>query len=106
MEKELDNKCSESEMVRQRITEIAVLFEKKEIKQKYTFEVLCDFIYDKANRLFSKYENAVKGSKPVQGESIHYLQKSIETLEQENRAMRETIMQTNIIVKEHAPRLC
>ena len=40
------------EELRQRITTIAELFEKKSIKQKYSFEVLCDFIHDKAKRLF------------------------------------------------------
>jgi len=36
------------EEVRTRVTDVAVLFEKKEIKQRYSFEVLCDFIFDKA----------------------------------------------------------
>lgn len=40
------------ENVRRKLTDVATLFEKKEIKQKYSFEVLCDFIHDKANRLF------------------------------------------------------
>jgi hypothetical protein len=73
MEKELDSKCTEQENLRQRITEIAVLFEKKEIKQKYTFDVLCDFIYDKANRLFTKYDNAMKENKAMQGEKSYYM---------------------------------
>lgn len=60
MEKEIDNSNNELEDVRTRVTQVAVLFEKKEIKQRYSFEVLCDFIYDKANRLYIKYENATK----------------------------------------------
>lgn len=52
MEKALGGKEKEVEEIRKKITEVAVLFEKKEIKSKYSFEVLCDFIYDKANRLF------------------------------------------------------
>ena len=42
------------ELIRGRITEIAEVFEKKEIKQRYSFEVLCDFIFDKAKRLQTK----------------------------------------------------
>lgn len=63
LERDLTAKENESEEIRQRITEVAELFEKKEIKQKYSFEVLCDFIFDKAKRLFGKYEQAVKDSK-------------------------------------------
>lgn len=57
LEKAIDTQIIEQEEIRQKITVVAELFEKKEIKQKYSFEVLCDFIYDKAKRLFSKYEN-------------------------------------------------
>lgn len=52
MESELGIKCNEMEQIRKRLTDVATLFEKKDIKQKYSFEVLCDFIFDKANRLF------------------------------------------------------
>jgi chromosome segregation ATPase len=51
------------EEIRKRVTTIAELFEKKPIKQRYSFEVLCDFVHDKAKRLFSKYENAIKDRK-------------------------------------------
>ena len=60
LEKEVETKDKEIEDIRTRITEVAELYEKKEIKQRYSFEVLCDFIYDKAKRLFTKYENALK----------------------------------------------
>ena len=53
------------EDIRVRITEVAELFEKKEIKQKYSFEVLCDFIHDKAKRLFGKFENALSEIKAL-----------------------------------------
>ncbi len=48
----------EIEDIRLRITEVAEIFEKKEIKQRYSFEVLCDFIHDKAKRLYTKFDNA------------------------------------------------
>ena len=41
-------------------------------KQKYSFEVLCDFIYDKAKRLFTKYENVSKDKKVMQEEKNFY----------------------------------
>ena len=52
LEKEVEHKDTEIEDVRTRVTEVAELFERKDIKQKYSFEVLCDFIFDKAKRLF------------------------------------------------------
>jgi len=57
---QLKERDSQLEELRSRITVIAELFEKKPIKQRYSFEVLCDFVHDKAKRLFNKYENAIK----------------------------------------------
>lgn len=105
MESELSNKVKEMEEIRKRITEVAILFEKKEIKQKYSFEVLCDFIYDKAQRLFQKYESVSKENKVMNEEKNFYFQRRLEQLEAENDAMKETIIQINIIVKEFVPRL-
>jgi len=47
------------EEVRKELIKIAELFEKKKITANYSFEVLCDFIFDKSNRLFRKYENSL-----------------------------------------------
>ena len=55
-----------------RITRVAELFERKEIKQKYSFEVLCDFVFDKAKRLFNKYESVSKERKVMQEEKNFY----------------------------------
>jgi chromosome segregation ATPase len=52
LEQQIGAKATDMESLRKKLTDVATLFEKKEIKQKYSFEVLCDFIYDKANRLF------------------------------------------------------
>lgn len=71
------------EELRNRITVVAELFEKKPIKQKYSFEVLCDFIHDKAKRLFTKYENAVKEKKSMQEEKSYYFQRKIQELQKE-----------------------
>lgn len=59
-EKQLSEKAKEIEDIRMRITSVAELFEKKPINTKYSFEVLCDFIADKAKRLFAKYDNISK----------------------------------------------
>ena len=48
---------------------IAELFEKKSIKQSYSFEVLCDFIHDKSKRLFIKYDAAIKEKKAALSQS-------------------------------------
>ena len=71
-------------MVRQRLTKVAELFEKKEIKQKYSFEVLCDFVNDKAKRLYSKYDNLQSQSKAQGEEKQYYESRRIQELEMEN----------------------
>ena len=65
MQLQLNDRDAQLEELRTRITGIAELFEKKGIKQRYSFEVLCDFIHDKAKRLFNKYENVVKDKKSL-----------------------------------------
>lgn len=72
LEKDSEEKSAELEDIRERITKVAELFERKEIKQKYSFEVLCDFIHDKAKRLFAKYETASKERKVMQEEKNFY----------------------------------
>jgi len=49
--------------MRAKITEVAELFERKPITQQYSIQVLCDFIVDKARRLFTKYEKVSKEKK-------------------------------------------
>jgi len=71
----------EVEDVRVRITKIAELFERKDIKQKYSFEVLCDFIFDKAKRLFNKYDSLSKEKKVMQEEKSYYFERKNEQLE-------------------------
>lgn len=71
-DRKLNDKVEEFEDLRLKITRIAELFERKEIKQKYSFEVLCDFIFDKAKRLFAKYENVSKDKKVMQEEKSFY----------------------------------
>ena len=105
LEMELGEKEKEIEEIRSRITEIAILFEKKEIKQRYSFEVLCDFIYDKSQRLFQKYESVQKENKCLHDEKSSHFQRRLEGLEVENDALKETVIQMNIIVKEFIPRL-
>lgn len=68
----LKEKEDKLEDLRSRITVVAELFEKKPIKQRYSFEVLCDFINDKAKRLFNKYDTAIKEKKQLQEDKQFY----------------------------------
>lgn len=77
--------------IRTRITVVAELFEKKPIKQKYSFEVLCDFIHDKAKRLFNKYENALKEKKAHQDDKVNYYHRKINQLEIENEKCKDAV---------------
>ena len=81
LDKDLEDKNIEMEDLRERITKVAELFERKEIKQKYSFEVLCDFIHDKAKRLFAKYDTASKERKIMQEEKNFYFQRKVDQLE-------------------------
>ena len=65
LEKQVTTKDKEIEDVRTRITEVAEIFERKDINHRYSFDVLCDFIYDKAKRLFAKFDNAMKELKSI-----------------------------------------
>lgn len=76
-QQKLKEKETQLEDLRTRITGVAELFEKKTIKQRYSFEVLCDFIHDKAKRLFAKYESALKDKKALQEEKSFYYQRKI-----------------------------
>ena len=74
--------------VRRRITEVAELFEKKQIKQHYSFEVLCNFVFDKAKRLFAKFDNAMNelrninsGAVTTSDKSGSQMQKRLEAVE-------------------------
>ena len=104
-EKEISEKVAEVEDIRKRITKVAELFERKEIKQKYSFEVLCDFIHDKAKRLFTKYENVFKERKIMQEEKNFYFQRKLDQLEQENFAMKETQRAAERVIQELIPSL-
>ena len=47
-----------NEQISVKLTKIAEIFERKQIEQKYSFDVLTDFIFEKATRLKNKYESA------------------------------------------------
>ncbi len=52
----ITNLQTEIEDTTQQLTKIAEVFEKKPIEEKYTLDLLCDFIMDKAERMSAKYE--------------------------------------------------
>lgn len=82
-----DEKIAELEDVRVRVTRVAELFERKEIKQKYSFEVLCDFVFDKAKRLFNKYESVSKERNVMKEEKNYYYDRKVEELEKTNNEL-------------------
>jgi hypothetical protein len=79
----LAEKDAELEAVRDKITKVAELYERKPINQRYSFEVLCDFILDKAKRMLSKYEAVSKEKKIMQEEKSYYFQRKVDALEAE-----------------------
>lgn len=84
-ERSLQDKAAEIEEIRNKISKVAELFERKPIHQKYTFEVLCDFITDKAKRLITKYEQSAKVKKGVKDEKSYLYQRKVDALEDELR---------------------
>lgn len=103
LRQKVKEKDSQLETIRSRITVVAELFEKKPIKQRYSFEVLCDFIHDKAKRLFSKYESVNKEKKNLKDEHIGYYHRKISQLEDENLRCSEA---ANLLKKVVVPRMC
>lgn len=103
LRQKVKEKDAQLETIRSRVTVVAELFEKKPIKQRYSFEVLCDFIHDKAKRLFSKYENATKEKKCLKDEQVGYYHRKISQLEAENLKSSEA---ANLLRKVAVPRMC
>ena len=105
LEQKIDSKSHEMEEVRLRLTEVAELFERKEIKHKYSFEVLCDFIHDKAKRLFSKFENANKEKKIMKEEKEYYYERKLDQFETQNEQLQNQVLSTDRITRDLIPRL-
>jgi len=60
--------------------------------------VLCDFIHDKAKRLYTKYETVSRERKIMQEEKNFYFQRKLEQLEQENGNMKENVRTAEKII--------
>ena len=67
--------------------------------------MLCDFIFDKAKRLFAKYDSVSKDKKVMQEEKSFYFQRKLDQLEQENAHMKEITRQAERLFQETVPRL-
>ena len=67
--------------------------------------MLCDFIHDKAKRLFNKYDTVSKERKVMQEEKNFYFQRKLDQLEQENFSMKETQRAAERIMHEIVPNL-
>ena len=104
-EKQVQTYVAELADVRARVTDIAELFERKPITQQYSFEVLCDFVIDKAKRLFSKYESLSKDRKQVGEEQRYYFTKRIDQLEAQVSAGAPKVAFADRILDFVVPRL-
>jgi chromosome segregation ATPase len=103
LEKELEQRDQEVEAIRTKLTEVAVIFERKEIKQRYSFEVLCEFIYDKAKRLYHKYETAVaqlKQANPSHDVNSSHISKKLELIEQEHDELKQVLYKNTVLANE------
>lgn len=94
---QIADRDAQLEELRTRITAIAELFEKKPIKQRYSFEVLCDFVHDKAKRLFAKYDNAVKEKKALQnddkaGRKVFKLEQELQSMKELAKFVRQSVL--------------
>ena len=70
---------------------MAELFERKPICQKYTFEVLCDYLADKATKLISRYEAATRERKASREEKSYFYQRRIDALERESAEAQKSV---------------
>jgi hypothetical protein len=98
LEAKCEDKTAELEQIRIRLTNVAELFEKKEIKQKYSFEVLCDFVHDKAKRLYTKYDSLVHNNKESSEEKKFFFERRIQDLENENLEIKESTAEAEKVV--------
>lgn len=84
---------------------MAELYERKPINQRYSFEVLCDFITDKAKRMLSKYEAATKDKKIMQEEKSYYYQRKIDALESEAKHSKPLVKFADRVIDVIIPRM-
>lgn len=66
---------NQMDLLKQKISIIAEIFEKREIDQKYTVDILCDFIYDKSKRVMSKCDQLTHENEVIKNEQSFYYKK-------------------------------
>ena len=91
--------------LKKRVTKIAELFERKPITQSYTFDVLLDFINDKASRLLVKLDGLVADRKIMNEEKQYYYQRKLEELELEVDCNSEAAQFAETVLNDAIPRL-
>jgi signal recognition particle GTPase len=104
LQQQIEDKERELEDVRQRLTQLAELFERKPIKQHYSFDVLLDFVADKAQRLFHKYEAAVRERRGHKEEHRGQQHQRIAELEEELRQAQVASQFTEQVCEHLVPR--
>lgn len=104
-ERSMQDKNEELEHIRCKLTQVAELFERKPITHKYTFEVLLDFISDKARRLFAKFDSVIKEKKVMKEEKSYYYQRRVDQLEQQLQSCDAAVQFTDRVLEVIVPRM-
>ena len=86
------------------MTKVAELFERKPITQNYSFDVLLDFILDKAKRLMIKLDGLIADRKIMNEEKQYYYQRKLEELELEVDCNSEAAQFAENILNETIPK--
>ena len=71
------------EVLKQKIVAITAIFEKKQVDSKYSPEILCDFILDKAKKVTSKLAVLTEENKVLQSEQSFYVKRKLGKLTDE-----------------------
>ena len=93
------------ESVRERMTKIAEIFEKKPIEHRYSFDVLCEFIHDKSVRLQKKFADLQAERKSQDEERIQYYKNKVVSLDAEKKFSQSYLTFANEVLYEVVPRL-
>lgn len=71
------------EVLKQKIVAITGVFERKQIDSKYSPEILCDFILDKAKKVTAKLATTTEENRVLQSEQSFYVKKKLGKLTDE-----------------------
>ena len=101
LKSQLTEKSRQEELIRQKIIIIAEIFEKKQIDKKYSVDILCDFIFDKAKKMFSKLKEMNKENKVLKSEQNYYVKNRLSSATEEAQRMKHSNdVLTKVVIPE------